>query len=52
MQENLTAWEKESTLLRVPGSFIELDAFVKHRCNEFGMESVGSAEGVCHRFGM
>ena len=34
------------------GSFIELDAFVKHRCNNFGMEGVSApAEGVVTGYG-
>ena len=47
----LTARERID-LLMDPGSFIELDAFVKHRCNEFGMESVDApAEGVVTGYG-
>ncbi|MBP7073622.1 MAG: methylmalonyl-CoA carboxyltransferase [Clostridia bacterium] len=47
----LTARERIN-LLMDPGSFIELDAFVKHRCNEFGMESVDApAEGVVTGYG-
>ena len=47
----LTARERIN-LLMDPDSFIELDAFVKHRCNEFGMESVDApAEGVVTGYG-
>ena len=47
----LTARERIN-LLMDPGSFIELDAFVKHRCNEFGMEAVDApAEGVVTGYG-
>lgn len=34
------------------GSFVELDAFVKHRCNNFGMEKLDApAEGVITGYG-
>ncbi|MEP6802775.1 MAG: acyl-CoA carboxylase subunit beta [Acidobacteriota bacterium] len=33
----LTAWERVELLLD-PGSFLELDPFVVHRCRDFGME--------------
>lgn len=47
----LTARERID-LLMDPDSFVELDAFVKHRCNEFGMEAVdASAEGVITGYG-
>jgi len=47
----LTARERIN-LLMDPDSFIELDAFVKHRCNEFGMEAVDApAEGVVTGYG-
>jgi len=47
----LTARERIN-LLMDPDSFVELDAFVKHRCNEFGMESVDApAEGVVTGYG-
>lgn len=47
----LTARERID-LLMDPESFAELDAFVKHRCNEFGMEAVdASAEGVITGYG-
>ena len=43
----LTARERIG-LLMDPDSFVELDAFVKHRCNEFGMEAVDCRRGY-HR---
>ncbi|HPL98865.1 MAG TPA: carboxyl transferase domain-containing protein, partial [Bacillota bacterium] len=47
----LTARERIN-LLMDSDSFIELDAFVKHRCNEFGMEAVDApAEGVVTGYG-
>jgi acetyl-CoA carboxylase carboxyltransferase component len=47
----LTARERID-LLMDPGSFIELDAFVKHRCTEFAMESMEApAEGVITGYG-
>jgi len=47
----LTARERIN-LLMDPGSFVEIDAFVKHRCTEFGMESVDApAEGVITGYG-
>lgn len=47
----LTARERID-LLMDPGSFVELDAFVKHRCTEFAMESVEApAEGVVTGYG-
>ena len=49
--EKLTARERIN-LLMDPDSFIELDAFVKHRCSEFGMEAVDApAEGVVTGYG-
>ncbi|WZL78090.1 carboxyl transferase domain-containing protein [Eubacteriales bacterium mix99] len=42
----LTARERIRKLVD-PGSFVELDAFVTHRCTDFGMEQVdASADGV------
>ena len=35
----LTARERINLLLD-EGSFVEIDAFVKHRCTNFGMENV------------
>ncbi|HWR62054.1 MAG TPA: carboxyl transferase domain-containing protein [Clostridia bacterium] len=47
----LTARERIN-LLMDPGSFVELDAFMKHRCTEFGMESLEApAEGVITGYG-
>lgn len=47
----LTARERIE-LLMDPGSFVEIDAFVKHRCTEFGMESMEApAEGVVTGYG-
>lgn len=47
----LTARERID-LLMDPGSFVEIDAFVKHRCTEFGMEAVETpAEGVVTGYG-
>ena len=47
----LTARERIN-LLMDPDSFVELDAFVKHRCSEFGMEAVDApAEGVVTGYG-
>lgn len=47
----LTARERINLLLD-PGSFVELDPFVKHRCVEFGMEKVDApAEGVVTGYG-
>lgn len=47
----LTARERIE-LLMDPGSFVELDVFVKHRCTEFSMESVEApAEGVITGYG-
>lgn len=47
----LTARERIETLLD-SGSFVELDAFVKHRCVEFGMQEVEApAEGVVTGYG-
>ncbi len=47
----LTARERIETLLD-SGSFVELDAFVKHRCVEFGMQDVEApAEGVVTGYG-
>jgi len=47
----LTARERLD-LLFDEGTFIEMDAFVKHRCTNFGMESVDApAEGVVVGYG-
>jgi acetyl-CoA carboxylase carboxyltransferase component len=47
----LTARERINALLDA-GSFVEIDAFVTHRCHEFGMESVDApAEGVVTGYG-
>ncbi|BEP30176.1 acyl-CoA carboxylase subunit beta [Helicovermis profundi] len=47
----LTARERIN-LLFDEGSFVELDAFVKHRCTNFGMEKVDApAEGVVTGYG-
>jgi len=47
----LTARERIN-LLFDEGTFVELDAFVKHRCTNFGMEKVDSpAEGVVTGYG-
>ncbi|KUO68250.1 MAG: methylmalonyl-CoA carboxyltransferase [Clostridia bacterium BRH_c25] len=47
----MTARERIN-LLMDPGSFVELDAFMKHRCTEFGMESMEApAEGVIIGYG-
>ncbi|MBE0449388.1 MAG: methylmalonyl-CoA carboxyltransferase [Clostridia bacterium] len=47
----LTARERLD-LLFDEGTFVELDAFVKHRCTNFGMESVEApAEGVITGYG-
>jgi methylmalonyl-CoA decarboxylase alpha subunit len=47
----LTARERIE-LLMDQDSFVELDAFVKHRCNELGMEAVDApAEGVITGYG-
>lgn len=47
----LTARERINALLD-EGSFIEIDAFVTHRCHEFGMEAVDApAEGVVTGYG-
>ncbi len=48
----LTARERMN-LLFDEGTFVELDAFVKHRCVNFGMENVDSpGEGVVTGYGM
>ena len=48
----LTARERIN-LLFDEGTFVELDAFVTHRCTNFGMESVDApAEGVVTGYGM
>ena len=50
-QGKLTARERISYLLDA-GSFIELNAFVKHRCTNFGMESKEApGEGVVTGYG-
>ncbi len=47
----LTARERID-LLMDEGSFVELDAFVKHRCSDFGFESIDApAEGVVTGYG-
>ncbi|OJV61614.1 MAG: methylmalonyl-CoA carboxyltransferase [Clostridiales bacterium 38-18] len=47
----LTARERINILFD-EGSFVELDAFVKHRCTNFGMEKVDApAEGVVIGYG-
>ncbi len=47
----LTARERIALLLD-PESFVELDAFVRHRCSEFGMEKTEiPAEGVVTGYG-
>lgn len=47
----MTARERIELLLD-KGSFVEIDAFVKHRCSEFGMESIDTpAEGVVTGYG-
>ena len=39
-------------LLFDEGSFVEIDAFVKHRCTEFGMQEVDApGEGVVSGYG-
>jgi acetyl-CoA carboxylase carboxyltransferase component len=46
-----TARERIETLLD-PGSFVEIDAFVEHRCREFGMDAVRApGEGVVTGYG-
>jgi methylmalonyl-CoA decarboxylase alpha subunit len=51
-QGKLTARERIN-LLFDEGSFVELDAFVKHRCTNFGMDQVDApAEGVVTGYGM
>lgn len=47
----LTARERMNTFFD-EGSFVELDAFVKHRCSNFGMEKLEApAEGVITGYG-
>lgn len=47
----LTARERLKKLLD-DGSFVEIDAFVRHRCTEFGMEKVDApGEGVVTGYG-
>lgn len=47
----LTARERINALMD-DGSFVELDAFVTHRCNEFGMDCVEApGEGVVTGYG-
>ena len=47
----LTARERINALLD-EGSFVEVDAFVSHRCNEFGMDAVEApGEGVVTGYG-
>ena len=48
----MTARERILALLD-SGSFVELDAFAKHRCNDFGMEKVDApGEGVVTGYGL
>lgn len=48
----LTARERINLLLD-EGSFIEIDAFIKHRCTNFGMENAEAAsDGVVTGYGM
>ena len=50
-QGKRTARERIDALLD-PGSFVELDKFVRHRCNDFGMQSQRTAgDGVVTGFG-
>lgn len=50
-QGKLTARERIN-LLFDEGTFVEIDAFVKHRCTNFGMEKVDApAEGVVAGYG-
>ncbi|NLX62129.1 MAG: methylmalonyl-CoA carboxyltransferase [Tissierellia bacterium] len=50
-QGKLTARERINLLLD-EGSFVEIDAFVKHRCTNFGMEKVeANADGVVTGYG-
>ena len=50
-QGKMTARERLTALLD-PGSFVELDAFVEHRCTNFGMEQVEApGEGVVTGYG-
>ena len=47
----MTARERIMALLD-PGTFIELDAFAKHRCGDFGMEKIDApGEGVVTGYG-
>ncbi len=47
----MTARERILSLLD-PGTFVELDAFAKHRCTDFGMEKVDApGEGVVTGYG-
>ena len=47
----MTARERITALLD-PNSFVELDAFVEHRCTNFGMESMEApGEGVVTGYG-
>lgn len=47
----MTARERINQLMD-PDSFVEIDAFVKHRCTEFGMQDVEApAEGVVTGYG-
>jgi acetyl-CoA carboxylase carboxyltransferase component len=47
----MTARERIAALLD-PGSFVELDAFVEHRCTELGMDEVSApGEGVAIGYG-
>lgn len=50
-QGKLTARERLNLLFDA-GTFVEIDAFVKHRCTNFGMEKVdAAAEGVITGYG-
>ncbi len=47
----MTARERINMLLD-EGSFSEIDAFVEHRCNDFGMDEIqAEAEGVVTGYG-
>ena len=49
----LTAHTERIDLLLDPGSFVELDRFVTHRCTEFGMQGPGFlGDGVVTGWGL
>ena len=49
--KKLTARERINALMD-EGSFVEIDAFVEHRCTEFGMDCVEApGEGVVTGYG-